>query len=71
MGSIFQGTDKERAADFQKALDNPNIKAIWAARGGYGSVRILDNPRLSSRFQTNPKMDHWIFRHYRLSQPHS
>ena len=38
----FAGSDKERASDFQKALDNPSIKAIWAARGGYGSVRILD-----------------------------
>ena len=28
----FAGTDAERAADLQKALDNPNIKAIWAAR---------------------------------------
>ena len=41
-GKHFAGTDDERASDFQKALDNPNIKAIWAARGGYGSVRILD-----------------------------
>jgi muramoyltetrapeptide carboxypeptidase len=55
-GKHFSGTDKERAADFQKALDNPNIKAIWAARGGYGSVRILDTLDFS-RFQTNPK---WI-----------
>lgn len=38
----FAGTDNERCEDFQEALDNPNIKAIWAARGGYGTVRILD-----------------------------
>ena len=38
----FAGTDAERALDFQNALDNKNIKAIWVARGGYGSVRILD-----------------------------
>jgi muramoyltetrapeptide carboxypeptidase len=38
----FAGTDAERAADFQEALDNKSIKAIWIARGGYGSVRILD-----------------------------
>tara|TARA_B110000091_G_scaffold71363_1_gene78726 strand:+ start:90 stop:1100 length:1011 start_codon:yes stop_codon:yes gene_type:complete len=55
-GKHFSGTDKERASDFQKALDNPNIKAIWAARGGYGSVRILDTLDFS-RFQTHPK---WI-----------
>lgn len=52
----FAGTDEERAEDFQHALDNPNIKAIWAARGGYGSVRLLD--RLDfTKFIENPK---WI-----------
>ena len=52
----FAGTDDERAEDFQKALDNPSIKAIWAARGGYGSVRLLD--RLDfTKFMGNPK---WI-----------
>lgn len=38
----FAGSDDNRAKDFQEALDNPNIKAIWCARGGYGSVRIID-----------------------------
>ena len=52
----FAGTDIERASDFQKALDNKSIKAIWAARGGYGSVRILDKLDYSS-FLKNPK---WI-----------
>ena len=28
------GTDEERAADFQKMMDNPNIKAIQSERGG-------------------------------------
>lgn len=36
------GTDEERAADFQQQLDNPNIKAIWCVRGGYGTVRMID-----------------------------
>lgn len=50
------GTDDERAADFQEMLDNPDIKAIMCARGGYGAVRIID--RLDfSRFKQNPK---WI-----------
>lgn len=38
----FAGTDEERLKDFQKALDDPNIKAIICARGGYGTVRIMD-----------------------------
>ncbi|MDN6310506.1 MAG: S66 peptidase family protein [Flavobacteriaceae bacterium] len=38
----FAGSDQERAADLQTQINNPNIKAIWCAKGGYGSVRILD-----------------------------
>ncbi len=39
----FSGTDLERASDLQNALDNPEVKAIICARGGYGCVRILDH----------------------------
>lgn len=52
----FAGTDDERCEDFQQALDNPNIKAIWAARGGYGSVRILDKLDFT-KFKESPK---WV-----------
>lgn len=38
----FAGTDQERLLDFQTMLDDPEIKAIWAVRGGYGSSRIID-----------------------------
>ncbi|SOU86095.1 LD-carboxypeptidase [Tenacibaculum dicentrarchi] len=55
-GNHFAGTDEERCQDFQDALDNPNIKAIWSARGGYGSVRILDKLDFS-KFIENPK---WV-----------
>ncbi|NQD69120.1 LD-carboxypeptidase [Sphingobacterium shayense] len=50
----FAGTDTERAVDLQHALDNPEMKAIFAARGGYGSVRIIDSLNLE-RFKKNPK----------------
>jgi len=50
------GTDEERAADFQTQLDNPNIKAIWCVRGGYGTVRIIDMLDFS-KFKQTPK---WI-----------
>lgn len=50
------GTDKERAADFQEQLDNDNIKAIWCARGGYGTVRIIDRIDFS-KFKKHPK---WV-----------
>lgn len=38
----YAGTDSQRALDFQEMMDNPDIKAIWCARGGYGTVRIID-----------------------------
>jgi muramoyltetrapeptide carboxypeptidase len=52
----FAGTDEERANDFQQMLDNPKIKAIWCARGGYGTVRIIDQLDFTE-FKKNPK---WI-----------
>jgi muramoyltetrapeptide carboxypeptidase len=36
------GTDIQRAADLQAAMNDPDIKAIIIARGGYGTVKILD-----------------------------
>ena len=39
----YGGTDAERKADFQRMLNDNNIKAIIAARGGYGTVRIMDD----------------------------
>lgn len=52
----FAGTDEERLADFQKMLDDPKVKAIMCARGGYGSVRIVDGIKWN-RFKAKPK---WI-----------
>jgi muramoyltetrapeptide carboxypeptidase len=40
--NYFSGTDEERTADFQEAIDNHKVKAIICVRGGYGSIRILD-----------------------------
>lgn len=36
---VFAGPDSARAADMQKALDDPCVRAIFFARGGYGSLR--------------------------------
>jgi len=52
----FGGTDTERAADFQQMLDDPSIKAIMCARGGYGSIRIVDKLNWS-KFKSKPK---WV-----------
>ncbi|TKC02421.1 S66 peptidase family protein [Pedobacter cryotolerans] len=50
----FGGTDEERLTDLQQMLDNPNIKAIMCARGGYGAIRILDQLNFS-KFKSSPK----------------
>ncbi|HYR10159.1 MAG TPA: LD-carboxypeptidase [Longimicrobium sp.] len=36
------GTDEERAADLNRALRDPAIGAVWFLRGGYGTMRIID-----------------------------
>jgi len=50
----FAGDDKQRASDFQQMIENPEIKAIFAVRGGYGSVRIVDMIDFSPLLK-NPK----------------
>ena len=50
----FSGTLEERLQDFQWALDDPEIKAILCARGGYGCVQLVDNLQWASMLR-NPK----------------
>ena len=52
----FGGTDPERTKDFQQMLDDASIHAILCARGGYGSIRILDQLEFT-KFVAEPK---WI-----------
>lgn len=63
----FAGTDQERCEDFQNALDNPNVKAIWCARGGYGTVRILDKLDYT-KFLEQPK---WIIGYSDITALHN
>ena len=41
--SYLAGTDEERRADLQSMVDDPDVKAIFSARGGYGSTRIIED----------------------------
>ncbi|MGL5683173.1 MAG: S66 peptidase family protein [Marinifilaceae bacterium] len=52
----FAGTDEQRLADLQWALDTEDIRAIFCTRGGYGTLRIVEQIDYS-RFQGTPK---WI-----------
>jgi muramoyltetrapeptide carboxypeptidase len=50
----FAGDDDLRAKDLQCFIDDDSVKAIIAARGGYGTVRIIDHVDFS-RFAAHPK----------------
>jgi len=52
----FAGDDTLRRRDFQRQLDDPTIRAILCARGGYGTARIVDDLDFT-RFAAHPK---WV-----------
>ncbi|MDI3526236.1 MAG: muramoyltetrapeptide carboxypeptidase [Tenuifilum sp.] len=63
----FAGTDGERAQDLMEMIEDPSVKAILCARGGYGTVRILDLLNLR-KLQQNPK---WIIGYSDITVLHS
>lgn len=48
----FAGTVKQRLIDFQRAMDDEKIKAVFCSRGGYGAIHLID------------KIDFTIFREH-------
>ncbi len=63
----FAGTDAQRCEDFQKAMDDPKVSAIWCARGGYGTVRIIDNLDYT-KFRKHPK---WLIGYSDITALHN
>ena len=63
----YAGEDKLRRADLQKMLDNPEVKAIIACRGGYGTVRIIDDLNYT-KFVDRPK---WLCGYSDMTALHS
>jgi muramoyltetrapeptide carboxypeptidase len=63
----FSGTDEARAADLQDMLDNPEIRAVICARGGYGTLRVIDQLDFT-RFVFSPK---WIVGYSDVTVLHS
>jgi muramoyltetrapeptide carboxypeptidase len=66
-GNHFAGTDAQRCADFQNAMDDPSISAIWTGRGGYGTVRILDKLDYT-KFRKKPK---WVIGYSDITALHN
>lgn len=63
----YAGTIQERLKDFQWALDDEEIKAIWMARGGYGAVHLLDLINWE-KFKQKPK---WIIGYSDITAIHN
>ena len=63
----FAGIDEIRTKSFQNFLDDEKTKAIFCARGGYGTVRIIDQLNFSS-FLINPK---WVVGYSDITVLHS
>ncbi|MES2394373.1 MAG: LD-carboxypeptidase [Bacteroidota bacterium] len=63
----FSGTDDERADALQIMLNDDSIKAIISARGGYGTIRIIDKINFTN-FKKHPK---WIIGYSDITVLHS
>ena len=63
----YSGTDAERTEDLQEAFDDSVIKAIVSARGGYGTIRIVDKINFT-KFRLQPK---WIIGYSDITVLHS
>lgn len=63
----FSGSDEERTEDLQWALNHKSAKAILIARGGYGTLRIIDNVNFTE-FKKNPK---WLIGYSDVTVLHS
>nr|WP_315033335.1 LD-carboxypeptidase [uncultured Chryseobacterium sp.] len=53
-GYNYAGTEKERIKDINWALNDKEIGAIWASRGGYGCQHLVQHLKLKN-FTENPK----------------
>jgi len=51
----FAGSDAVRAVDLNDAIADPSLAAIWFARGGYGTARLLDRVDFD-RLKRRPKL---------------
>ena len=63
----FSGTVSQRSSDLQSMIDDDSIKAILCARGGYGTVQIIDKVDFSHLIK-NPK---WIIGYSDVTVLHS
>lgn len=63
----YSGTDDQRAQDLQEMLDDSSIRAVISARGGYGTLRIIDKLDFK-KFKEAPK---WVIGYSDITVLHS
>ena len=63
----FSGTIPQRTTALQLMIDDPSINAILCARGGYGTVQIIDSVNFSN-LRKNPK---WLIGYSDVTVLHS
>ncbi len=71
-GYPYAGTEEERLQDVQHAFDTKETSAIWASRGGYGCMhllqklnpeKILENPKWFIGYSDNTALQSWLLKH--------
>jgi len=77
--SFYAGTDEHRLADFNTALADPEIRAVFCNRGGYGAQRIVQHldfdavrrdPKLVVGFSDITAIHSALWEHARLATIH-
>ncbi|MFS4431711.1 S66 peptidase family protein [Chryseobacterium sp. S90] len=53
-GYNYAGTEQERIKDINWALNDTEIRAVWASRGGYGCQHLIQHLKMKG-FTENPK----------------
>lgn len=76
----FGGTDLQRAEFINKMIADPEVKALWNVRGGYGTGRMIDdldvntlrqNPKWMIGFSDYTVIHHHVMRHCDLAVLHA
>ncbi len=67
------GSDQRRAAELMKAFADPDVKAVWAARGGYGVMRLFklldenilrENPKIFIGYSDLTALHLYLYRRF-------
>lgn len=53
---FFSASDEDRALEFEWAMSQPGVSAVFCCRGGYGSVRMLSHIDLKKAKKWTPKL---------------